>query len=160
MNVGQDGDPYNCVRFGYLRGLNGGKPDLLLTRPVDSNPVQFQAFTVTFIAAGDPRTVANCGIPTQLVQAVWFLMVDFIIEATAHCSKLQHTTGQGESPPYLFGRAPQNVQLMCNLYIFSLLTGFCSTTSAVSLTALFNLYLGCVYLFVQHSTTVILHFLL
>lgn len=25
MNVGQNGDPDDCVRFGYLRGLNGGE---------------------------------------------------------------------------------------------------------------------------------------
>lgn len=25
MNVGQNGDPNDCVRFGYLWGLNGGK---------------------------------------------------------------------------------------------------------------------------------------
>lgn len=25
MNVGQNGDPDDCVRFGYLWGLNGGE---------------------------------------------------------------------------------------------------------------------------------------
>lgn len=29
MNVGQNGDPDDCVRFGYLRGLNGGEVRLL-----------------------------------------------------------------------------------------------------------------------------------
>lgn len=29
MNVGQNGDPDDCVRFGYLWGLNGGELPLL-----------------------------------------------------------------------------------------------------------------------------------
>lgn len=29
MNVGQNGDPDDCVRFGYLWGLNGGEAGLL-----------------------------------------------------------------------------------------------------------------------------------
>lgn len=29
MNVGQNGDPDDCVRFGYLWGLNGGEARLL-----------------------------------------------------------------------------------------------------------------------------------
>lgn len=29
MNVGQNGDPDDCVRFGYLWGLNGGETGLL-----------------------------------------------------------------------------------------------------------------------------------
>lgn len=29
MNVGQNGDPDDCVRFGYLWGLNGGEVGLL-----------------------------------------------------------------------------------------------------------------------------------
>lgn len=28
MNVGQNGDPDDCVRFGYLWGLNGGEAGL------------------------------------------------------------------------------------------------------------------------------------
>lgn len=27
MNVGQNGDPDDCVRFGYLWGLNGANPN-------------------------------------------------------------------------------------------------------------------------------------
>lgn len=30
MNVGQNGDPDDCVRFGYLWGLNGGEVWLFL----------------------------------------------------------------------------------------------------------------------------------
>lgn len=30
MNVGQNGDPDDCVRFGYLWGLNGGEVALLV----------------------------------------------------------------------------------------------------------------------------------
>lgn len=29
MNVGQNGDPDDCVRSGYLWGLNGGEADEL-----------------------------------------------------------------------------------------------------------------------------------
>lgn len=32
MNVGQNGDPDDCVRFGYLWGLNGGEVGLLAGR--------------------------------------------------------------------------------------------------------------------------------
>lgn len=60
MNVGQNGDPDDCVRFGYLWGLNGGELGLLARGRYLTATLHFQRLPSTddTSTGAIPRTTA------------------------------------------------------------------------------------------------------